>query len=241
MTDIISEAEAVVEGLFRDAEELFPPKPGGLVDQHRKRKAAEAAAAEQAEQERVPVEQPSYRAVVSVLAPTSVTSLYAMNQVNYPIAGGQQIASVTVPATGTYQVQTSLRIGGAAVAQGNNFQVEVNGVPVATLVQGTGIGQYSEVAFNVTAQAGQTITINAINADATASANVVGQIAATPVPTGTSVILAKDQGMAIGQAGYTLASGIPLPLQTRAQVWAYNPGAAPVQVSVAFEMYAPEK
>jgi hypothetical protein len=39
MTGIISE-------IVEDAEDLFPPKPGGLVDRHRKRKAAEEAARE---------------------------------------------------------------------------------------------------------------------------------------------------------------------------------------------------
>ncbi len=43
---IIERAEQAVETLVKDAEELFPPKPGGLVDRHRKRKAAEEAARE---------------------------------------------------------------------------------------------------------------------------------------------------------------------------------------------------
>lgn len=44
MTEIIAEAEAIVDAVIHDAEELFPPKPGGLVDQHRRRKAAAEAA-----------------------------------------------------------------------------------------------------------------------------------------------------------------------------------------------------
>lgn len=46
MTDIITEAENAVKALVHDAEELFPPRPGGLVDRHRRRKAAEDAARE---------------------------------------------------------------------------------------------------------------------------------------------------------------------------------------------------
>lgn len=50
MTDLIAEAvqaaEDVVSAVVHDAEELFPPKPGGLVDRHRRRKAAEEAARE---------------------------------------------------------------------------------------------------------------------------------------------------------------------------------------------------
>jgi hypothetical protein len=46
MTDIITAAEQTVEALVHDAEELFPAKPGGLVDRHRRRKAEEKAAGE---------------------------------------------------------------------------------------------------------------------------------------------------------------------------------------------------
>jgi hypothetical protein len=50
MSDIIGEAigavEATVDALVHDAEELFPPRPGGMVDRHRKQKAAEEAARE---------------------------------------------------------------------------------------------------------------------------------------------------------------------------------------------------
>lgn len=60
----------------------------------------------------------------------------------------------------------------------------------------------------------------------------------TPAAT---VILAKDQGVAIGGVGYTLPYGIPLVLVTRSQVYAVNNTAAPVQVSVIAESYAPEQ
>lgn len=43
MTEIFTEAARDVEA---DIEELFPPKPGGLIDRHRKRKAEEEAARE---------------------------------------------------------------------------------------------------------------------------------------------------------------------------------------------------
>lgn len=37
-------SEGIIEQLEEDFEELFPPKPGGMVDKHRRRKAAEEAA-----------------------------------------------------------------------------------------------------------------------------------------------------------------------------------------------------
>lgn len=46
MADIITEVVDEAEALVHDAEELYPPKPGGIVDQHLKRKAAEEAARE---------------------------------------------------------------------------------------------------------------------------------------------------------------------------------------------------
>jgi hypothetical protein len=50
VTDLVSEvvqaAEDTVAAVVHDAEELFPPKPGGLVDRHRRRKAEEEAARE---------------------------------------------------------------------------------------------------------------------------------------------------------------------------------------------------
>lgn len=43
------EHEGIIEEVIEDFEELFPPKPGGLIDMHRRRKAAEKAAQEAGE------------------------------------------------------------------------------------------------------------------------------------------------------------------------------------------------
>jgi len=62
------------------------------------------------------------------------------------------------------------------------------------------------------------------------------------VVTATStVVLAKDSGQALGQAGFVLPSAVPLPVYSRAQLWAYNNSASAVQVSVIAELYAPEQ
>lgn len=63
----------------------------------------------------------------------------------------------------------------------------------------------------------------------------------TPVSTSSSIILAKDSSAALGGVGFPLYSGNSQTLYTRAQVYAYNPGIIPIQVSVAAELYAPEK
>ena len=56
-----------------------------------------------------------------------------------------------------------------------------------------------------------------------------------------TVVLAKDAGQAISGIGFTLPAGIPVRVTTRAQMYAYNPSAQAVQVSVLAEIYAPEE
>ena len=156
MTDIIDE-------IVQDVEELFPPKPGGLVDRHRKRKAAEAAEAAEREHEAEPVEQPAYRAVK--VAPESPESVSA---ITYTIAAG----------------------GSAMILPNSPYRYRA--------------------------------TVLVVTSAATA-------------------VLAKDQGQAIGGAGFILPASLPLPLYTRAQVWAYNNTGSSLQLSVISEIYAPEQ
>jgi hypothetical protein len=55
-----------------------------------------------------------------------------------------------------------------------------------------------------------------------------------------TIVLSKDQGQAISGIGFTLAAGIPVRFTTRAQMFAFNPSAQAVQVSVLAEIYGPE-
>jgi hypothetical protein len=57
----------------------------------------------------------------------------------------------------------------------------------------------------------------------------------------STVILCKDNGAGISGNGFPLASGIPLPVSARAQLYGFNPGGAAIQVGVLAELYAPEK
>lgn len=62
------------------------------------------------------------------------------------------------------------------------------------------------------------------------------------VTAASSVVLAKDQGAAISQNGFpVLTADPPLVINARAQVWAFNPGGATVQVCVIAEIYGPEQ
>lgn len=155
MSEMFEAAEEMVE-------EMFPPKPGGLVDRHRQRKAAEKAAEDEAANRQEHVEQPSYRAVK--VAPES-PEVFTTNIINVPSDGVVQILPQS---------------------------------------------PYRYKAFI------QSIT------------------------TGATIAIARDSGSALGGIGFPLAVNLPIILDTRAQVWAYNSGASAAQVAVIAELYAPE-
>lgn len=75
--------EAATEAIAELIEDPYPPKPGGLVDKHRKRVAAEQAEVEGETQELERIEQPSYRAVK--VAPESPEVFAA---ITYTISAG---------------------------------------------------------------------------------------------------------------------------------------------------------
>lgn len=56
MSEMFEAADEIVD-------EAFPPSPGGLVDKHRKRKAAEEAQREEEKEAKERIEQPAFRAV----------------------------------------------------------------------------------------------------------------------------------------------------------------------------------
>lgn len=154
----------VADEIVRDVEEVFPPRPGGMVDRHRKRRAAEEAAAAEARNAAEQIQEPSYKAVKVAPESPEVFSAQAVT-----IAAGA--AAMLLPAS-PYRYRAVISVNTAA----------------------------------------------------------------------STIVLAKDQSAALGQNGFTLAtSTFPLPLMTRAQVWAFNPGGQAVQVSVLSESYAPGK
>lgn len=64
--DIVTEVENVVT----EAEQLFTPKPGGMIDRHRREQARRAEAARERENADEPVEQAAYKSVkVTSLSP----------------------------------------------------------------------------------------------------------------------------------------------------------------------------
>jgi hypothetical protein len=153
---------SLFEAVEEVADELFPPKPGGLVDRHRKREAEKRAAEDEAANAAEPVEQLAYKAVkVAAQSPEN------FNPITYVIAAGTAVAILPL----------------------NKFR-------------------YRATVLLITAA--------------------------------STVVLARDNGNAISQAGFILPTGIPLPLVARGQLYAFNPTGASVQVSVISEVYAPE-
>lgn len=61
------------------------------------------------------------------------------------------------------------------------------------------------------------------------------------VTAASTVILARDNSQALGGSGFPLPTGIPMVINSRAQLYGANTGGAAVQVAVLSEMYAAEK
>lgn len=173
MSEMFEAADEVLD-------EMFPPKPGGLVDRHRKRKAQEKAAEQQAQQEAEAIEERSYKAVkVAVEQPESLSA-----------------QSFVINAGGFTQILPAYMYRKRAVVS----------------MAWSGAGS----------------------------------------PTGSPVaILSKDQGALVSMpslsaglqpvGGFYLYTGLLLSVESRAQLWAGNPSAFPIVISVYSEFYGPEK
>lgn len=106
MADIIDEVVTEVEAVV---EETFKPKPGGLVDTHRKNKARRDEAQREKENADERVEEPSYKAIKTTnLAPESIST------VTYNVAQGAR--QLILPLNkyrhrATIQIQTTSGFG----------------------------------------------------------------------------------------------------------------------------------
>lgn len=76
-----------VEAIEHDVEEMFKPKPGGMIDRHRQEQARKEAAKNEREQSKERVEEPAYKAIKTT--PVSPEG-FSVSLVNVP-AGGQAI------------------------------------------------------------------------------------------------------------------------------------------------------
>jgi hypothetical protein len=238
-----------VEELAEDALSIgdFQPKSGGIVDRHRKERARREAAEHEAENAATPVEERSYKAVKVAQVQPEVTSI---NLVTIA-AGGQAMIAPNSP----YRARVSFSII-PTVTQPSTFTQPA--VPASTVaVQNTSNQPYTVVI------SGGTATVTTVNGvvvgggDGTYVVPAYGSIAVTysVAPTWTWTVIpgtsptvafaqlnvAKDANQALGGVSFPIYAGNPpLILNSRAQVYAFNPGTTPVQVAVLSEIYGPE-
>jgi hypothetical protein len=231
----------IIEAAEEEINELFPPKPGGLVDRYRKKAAEEEARRDEERNIAEKIEQSSYRAVKVAQQQPEV---YASAVYTIGPGGTAQILPLrphrfraVVIATAPVPVPSPPAVPASTVAAQN-----VNPYPVTVVVTGG--------TATVTSVNGVTVGTG----DGTFAVPAYGSIAVTYTVAPTwawsyagsgappvTVVLCKDQGAAIAGNGFPLPSGIPLPLDGRGQLYAFNPATATVQVAVIAQMYAPEK
>jgi hypothetical protein len=69
----------IVEEIIDEVEEVFKPRPGGMVDRHRQEKARREAALKQDEQADERIEETSYRAIKTTQISPEITSTPSYN------------------------------------------------------------------------------------------------------------------------------------------------------------------
>ena len=129
----------IIEEIVDDAEELFPPKPGGLVDRHRQRKAQEAAAQADAEHEQEAIEERAYKAVKTAQESPEIVSAQTFN---IPAGGWAMIlpqnpyryrATINVV---TASATVVLGKDSGAVLGGNGYMMSASNPPLTVFNRG---------------------------------------------------------------------------------------------------------
>jgi hypothetical protein len=116
----------LLDAVEEEIEEVFPPKPGGLVDRHRQKMATRHAEEQEALNTAERVEAPSYKAVK--VAPDS-PEVFAANTVNVPSGGNQMILPASpYRSRATIVTSSPILIGKDAsqVTGGNGFPLAAN-------------------------------------------------------------------------------------------------------------------
>lgn len=120
--------EETVDAIIDEVEHPFSPRPGGMVDRHRKEKARREAAQKEAEQENERVEEFTYKAVKTVTLKPEITSIL---NVTVPANGSAMILPL-----GPYRYRAIIRVTTAAttVTLGRDSGQALSGLgyPLAT-------------------------------------------------------------------------------------------------------------
>lgn len=116
MSDIIKEAAEEIE-------EIFTPKPGGMIDRHRQERAKKEAAAEEAINESERIEAPSYKAVKTInQSPESMSA----QGYNVP-QGGRQLLLPDNPYRHRAIIQIQTNTGSGYICKDEGSCVSLNG------------------------------------------------------------------------------------------------------------------
>jgi len=241
-----------LEDVVETVEEIFSPRPDGIVARHRAERARREAAAQEAANVAEPIEQHSYKAVkvaemtpenfsvnivtipplgtaqVLPLSPYRYRALLTITPpaVNNPYEGYPTITTPVIPASTVLVQNIALQPYYVQIIGGAVSVVTVNGQQV-----GAGDGTYL-------VPSGGTIAMTYTAAPSWVW--VAGSAFASGALSASYVLLAKDNGQALGGIGFPLQVNVPIETRSRAQLYAYNPGASAVTVAILVELNAPE-
>lgn len=252
----VEAVESTVGDVVETVEEIFLPKPGGLIERAREDRARREAAQRQKENIDQRIEDRSYKAVK--VAPQSPEIISGIT-VTVPAAGTVQLLPLS-----PYRYRASLLVIGnflptaptvfstmaapavppttvyAQNTTNQNYTVVISGGTLtAVMVNGLTVGQ-GDGTYTVPPGQGIAVTYTVAPTWTWTATNVSPNFPTVTAQALESIVLAKDQGSALGGVGFVVPAGLPYTFLARSQYWAYNPGALPVQVTLLAEIYAPE-
>ena len=251
--DIVTEAEDIASEVIDKAEEFFSPKPGGIVDRHRKEVARRKEAERERENADEPVEQLAYRSIkVTQLSPEIISpAVFSIPAGQYalilPSSPYRYRALVSVTplaytALGSSPVNPQVLVMVPPVLNSTDSYFNYTNQPYAVTISGGTISQVKVGGVSVGEGDGTYYVPPGDGIAVTYTVAPTWSWAPVYAPASMNqVILARDSGAALSGNGFAVRESVPAELRTRGQVYAYNPGTVTVQVSVLSEIYAPEE
>jgi hypothetical protein len=251
-TKFLGASEGLLEQAVEQVEEIFMPRPDGMIAKHRAERARREAAAREQENINERVEEHSYKGVKTVplkpetttvntviIQPGQAAQLLPLSMYRYratlsitppqyanPWIGNNTPSTPAVPASTVGQQNMSSQPAVVVISGGTITQVTVNGITA-----GTGPGTYIVPVGAVIA-----ITYSVAPTWAWAGFNgITNGYLSIPY-----VLLSKNNGQAISQQGLPLAVNQQFVIESRAQLYGYNPTNAAITVVVLSELNAPE-
>jgi hypothetical protein len=241
----IGATEDTFTDVVETVEEIFSPRPDGIVARHRAERDRKAAIAQENANVQERIEEHSFKAVkVAQVQPETFT----VNVLTIPAGGNAMVLPLS-----PYRYRATIAVSAPAA-----ISIGSPAMPASTIAYQNNSTQAQQVTIAPNGATVNGVTINGLEAENNNQSFLVnpgGSIAVTytggtptwvwtPVgPSGTtaSILVSKDNGQAIGGVGFPVSSGSPLTINSRAQLYAFNPSSVPVTVSIIAELNAPEQ